>query len=312
MERPYVKSLEKIATQLELSLDKPTSTIYGVMNGYKFCLIPFNETYRFTLKFSLKQENELPDANLLKEIVAESKSIVECQVQGHQVFYVLKTGMTANKSAEKLQEVLPLITQFLASNYFQNCCQNCGAEGEDVYNVAGTPVICCETCFKEYSEAVNANEQAKNQKKENIVAGLVGAFLGSVLGVIAIIVLGQLGYVAALSGIVLAICSLKGYELLGGKLSKQGIIGSSIIMIIMVYVGMRLDWSISVASYYQEADVFSAFRLMPQLLSEGYVESSAYYGNLAMLYLFTALGAIPTILNVLRNRKLGSESYKLS
>lgn len=36
-------------------------------------------------------------------------------------------------------------------------------------------------------------------------------------------------------------------------------------MIIMVYVGMRLDWSISV---YQEADVFSAFRLMPQLLSE--------------------------------------------
>jgi hypothetical protein len=83
-------------------------------------------------------------------------------------------------------------------------------------------------------------------------------------------------------------------------------------MIIMVYVGMRLDWSISVASYYQEADVFSAFRLMPQLLSEGYVESSAYYGNLAMLYLFTALGAIPTILNVLRNRKLSSESYKLS
>ncbi|HPR80903.1 MAG TPA: hypothetical protein PK268_03215 [Enterococcus sp.] len=145
-----------------------------------------------------------------------------------------------------------------------------------------------------------------------MVAGLVGAFLGSVIDVIAIIVLGQLGYVAALSGIVLAIYSLKGYELLGGKLSKQGIIGSSIIMIIMVYVGMRLDGSISMASYYQEADVFSAFRLMPQLLSEGYVESSAYYGKLAMLYLFTALGAIPTILNVLRKRKLGSESYKLS
>lgn len=43
------------------------------------------------------------------------------------------------------------------------------------------------------------SEQAKKQKKENIVAGLVGAFLGSV---IANIVLGQLAYIAALSGIV--------------------------------------------------------------------------------------------------------------
>jgi len=312
MERPYVKSLEKIATQLELSLDKPTSSIYGGVNGYKLCLIPFNESYRFTLKLSLKQENELPDANKLKEVVSQSKSIVECTVQGHQVFYVLKTGMTVNKSREKLQEVLALITQFLATHHFQNCCQNCGLEGEAIYNVAGTPVICCEGCFQEYSEALQANEQAKNQKKENLVAGLVGAFLGSVIGVIAIIVLGQLGYVAALSGIVLAISSLKGYELLGGKLSKQGIVGSVVIMIVMVYVGMRLDWSISVASYYPEADVFTAFRILPQLLREGYLETNAYYGNLAMLYLFTALGGIPTIVNVMRNRKLSSESYKLS
>ena len=41
-------------------------------------------------------------------------------------------------------------------------------------------------------------------KPENVLAGVVGALLGCLLGVGCIVLLGQLGYVAALSGIVLA------------------------------------------------------------------------------------------------------------
>lgn len=59
------------------------------------------------------------------------------------------------------------------------------------------------------------NQQAELGKKENVVAGVVGALLGSLLGVACIVLLGQLGYVAAVSGIVMAICTMKGYELLG-------------------------------------------------------------------------------------------------
>ena len=118
----------------------------------------------------------------------------------------------------------------------------------------------------------------------------MGAFLGSLIGAGAIILLGQLGYVAALSGIAMAICAIKGYELLGGKLSTKGIISSIIVMIIMVYVGNRIDWSISVANYYTDVDVFYAFRILPDLIREGYLEASQYYGNLGLVYLLRRLG----------------------
>ena len=57
----------------------------------------------------------------------------------------------------------------------------------------------------------------------------------------------QLGYVAAISGAIMAVCALKGYELLGGKLTKKGVIISVVIMIVMTYVGDRVDWAITVS-----------------------------------------------------------------
>ena len=67
--------------------------------------------------------------------------------------------------------------------------------------------------------AMNAQQTA--QKKENIVGGIVGALLGSLLGMLSVLILSQLGYVAALSGVIMAVCVLEGYEMLGGKLTKR-------------------------------------------------------------------------------------------
>src|SRR5699024_12394696 len=112
---------------------------------------------------------------------------------------------------------------------------------------------------------------AEGEKQESFIGGLVGGLIGSLLGVGSIILFGQLGYVSALSGIIMAVCSLKGYEFLGGKLTGKGIIGTSIVMVIMVYVGTRLDWSISIASVVAEVDFLTAFRVFPELLRKGFV-----------------------------------------
>ena len=70
-------------------------------------------------------------------------------------------------------------------------------------------------------------EEQQKKRQENVVAGLVGAFLGALLGVVCTVVIGQLGYVASLSGLIMAVGALKGYELLGGRLSKKGAVISS-------------------------------------------------------------------------------------
>ena len=83
--------------------------------------------------------------------------------------------------------------------------------------------------------------QQKAQKKENIVGGIVGALLGSLLGMLSVLILSQLGYVAALSVVIMAVCVLKGYEMLGGKLTKKAVVISAVIMILMTYFADRVD-----------------------------------------------------------------------
>lgn len=62
----------------------------------------------------------------------------------------------------------------------------------------------------------------KTQRHEHVLAGLVRAFLGSLIGVACIVGIGQLGYVASLSGVVMAVYAIRGYSLLGGAISRKG------------------------------------------------------------------------------------------
>ena len=45
-------------------------------------------------------------------------------------------------------------------------------------------------------------EEQQKKRPENIPAGIVGAFLGTLLGVVCTVVIGQLGYVASVSGLI--------------------------------------------------------------------------------------------------------------
>lgn len=144
--------------------------------------------------------------------------------------------------------------------------------------------------------------EEERTRKENIVAGVVGAFLGSLIGVVCTVVIGQLGYVAAISGLIMAVCALKGYELLGGTLSKKGVAVSAVLILAMTWFAHRLSWAVALAiALEQELTILESFRAIPYMLESGILESRPYWGDLVMLYLFTLLGAVPTIINGLKN-----------
>ncbi len=142
----------------------------------------------------------------------------------------------------------------------------------------------------------------EEKRRENVVAGAVGAFLGALIGVVCTVVIGQLGYVASVSGLIMAVCALKGYELLGGALSRKGAAIASVLILVMTYFAHRLTWAAAIMSAFEgEVGLLEAFRAIPQMLEEGMLEGPAYWGDLAMLYLFTLLGAVPTIISGLRS-----------
>lgn len=146
-------------------------------------------------------------------------------------------------------------------------------------------------------------ETETKKRPENVVAGVVGAFLGSLLGVVCTVAIGQLGYVASVSGLIMAVGALKGYELLAGRLSKKGAVISCVLILGMTWLAHRLGWAITVAQA-MDAGIFDCFKLLPSMVKTGMVKSTAYWGDLAMLYLFTLLGAVPTIIGGLRSASM--------
>lgn len=139
----------------------------------------------------------------------------------------------------------------------------------------------------------------KAERRENVLTGLIGAFLGSLIGVACIVAIGQLGYVASISGVIMAVCAIKGYELLGGAMSRKGAVIACILIVLMTYLGNRLDFAVTVARLVG-TDIFSTFQALNELFDAGYLNVGAYWGNLVMLYLFTLLGAVPTLITAFR------------
>lgn len=145
----------------------------------------------------------------------------------------------------------------------------------------------------EYSYA-EGSVSVSDSVKERVVLGTLGAFVGALIGTICIVILGQFGYIASICGVVMGFCAMGGYQLLGKKMSKKGIIITIVIMLVMVYVSNWFSYALAVADV-AEVDVLTAFLVTPELVGEGFIDAGAYYKDLVMLYAFMAIGAVPTI-----------------
>lgn len=299
------EQLRSIAQENGLQFDSRTCTAFGNKNGYEIYLdlASFNGTALIMLNVSVSKGTEPPDRKELESIVKQHKVLGGCTVHGYKAAYQLRTTVAAKKSAELTREAIEIVTQFLREHMYRDCCQTCGqAKPISVCSVSGVTQQMCDDCFLKVSSAVDRAHQEETQKTESVFGGIIGALIGSLIGVAAIVLLGQLGYVAALSGLVMGVCTLKGYELLGRRLSTRGLIISCVIMLAMVYLGNQLDWAFTVMRA-TSMDFVLSFRAIPMLISQGVIEVSNYLINLGLVYVFAVLGAVPTVRSAIVNQK---------
>ena len=189
-------------------------------------------------------------------------------------------------------------------------CPKCGKEVHD-------GAFMCEYCGQTLKQDVQAAADPMNpmapthvppviqQKPENVVTGTVGALLGALLGAAAIVLLSMAGYVASVSGLILSICTFKGYELLGGRLTKKGIVISLILILITPFVADQIAWAVAIYQSYKSYNITfaEAFSMIGPFLEEGFIDKSSYISDLLMLYLFTALGAFSSVWNTIKGNK---------
>lgn len=191
----------------------------------------------------------------------------------------------------------PIIDHLAEYNYISGC-DKCGNSSEvlNCCEIDGGYHFQCSKCanaLPNYSQAVSINTKPA---KSNFIAGLVGAFFGSLIGCAAWILIYKLGYIAGIAGAITAICSMKGYELLGGRLDKKGVVGSVIIMLIMIFVANKAAWTWD--AYDSLKDYGWSFAELFQELNYILEESDligSYITDLAIGYILTVVASFKTI-----------------
>lgn len=136
---------------------------------------------------------------------------------------------------------------------------------------------------------------------ENFVLGLVGALIGAAIGGASIIGLGQLGYIASISGVILAFCTLKGYELLAKGISTKGVIVCAVLMLVTPFLADYLN--LGIALYKELSPLGATFgdcmEILPEVLKDSEVKGE-YLKNLGILYLFVVLGGFYIVKNAFK------------
>ena len=208
-------------------------------------------------------------------------------------------------TAQSLISFYKEVTGWLAANGMVSVCDQCGAADTSLYHIGRGYNVVCPRCLDQMTQA------AKAQQKEipgNLPAGIVGAMLFSLAGVALWVLVYQLGYIAAICGLVLMVCSFKGYEKFGKKLDMAGIAASVLVAVFMALVSQYICVGLDIYEVFQEygIGILESLRAVPDFLFDPELELlGAYAPDLLMGFVFMAVGSFSFIRNAVAAQKHG-------
>lgn len=299
-----------LAARVEANYDEDLEILFANKDGYTFYILDTGQK-QFRIIFSVKADEAVFSPNDLKQLAKDNKVIAAVNQNRYALTVTVKNGMTKGKTKEKIVQALDASLTFLKEHGFANVCEHSGEVlATAVYQVGTNILILSEESFNELSSNLAMDNKSYEQQNENVLAGSVGAFIGSVLGAVVALIIAQLGYVSFISGIVMGVCTIKGYELLGRKLSKKGVIISVFFMIVMTLLAHQFDYAFLLAREVG-SDVFASFSALTSYILTGGEIDSSYWINLGLLLLFTGIGAAYMVYDAMKKQTLKYITRKL-
>ena len=153
------------------------------------------------------------------------------------------------------------------------------------------------------------------EQNENLIAGIVGAFLFSLAGAVIYFLLYMVGYIASISGLIGVVCAIKGYAIFSKKESIKGIVIASVIALFVMVLAWYFSISYEIYDSYQTAlaegeiaftvSFLEAVRVTPDFLAIDEVAAECFK-DLALSLLFAVIGAGGYVYTKIKNAKNAS------
>lgn len=150
------------------------------------------------------------------------------------------------------------------------------------------------------------------EQHENMIAGIAGAFLFSLAGAVIYFLLYMVGYIASISGLVGAVCAIKGYAIFSKKETIKGIVIASVISLLVMVLAWYFSISYEIYDSYQtsfangEVDFTVSFieavRVTPDFLEIPDVGASCFK-DLGISLLFCVIGSGSYVFTKIKNAK---------
>lgn len=310
------EELHAIASELGLQFDEESGSIYGVQSGYLLLLHEADVKNQFRLSVSVSLDGNPADSEENELVWDEFKSeslpdLSTLSIDQYTVSIVVKGAMRKSKTIEKLQTLIRDLVAFLESHHFVQVCGYSGQEGPvGLYQLGDSIFLINEESYQLLKSNLQIEMDSYQNQKENVLLGTVGALLGALIGGAVALFIARLGYVAMLAGVVLGICTIKGYEILGKKLTRKGIVISSILMVITVFLVNQVDLAMEVVAKLGIEFAF-ALRLVNEVIFSGDLPDNYFY-NLGMLAVFTLVGAWVSVSSVWSSHKTKGIARKIA
>lgn len=238
----------------------------------------------------------------LHQMVKDSSVLKSISLNQYVTTFTVKAGMTKAKTIENIRQALTEILQFLQTNGFYTVCGYSGEKGlVGLYQIDDSLFLMNEECFKELSTQLKIETDSYNSQKENVLIGTVGAFIGAIIGGAVALFIARMGYVSYIAGLVLGVCVVKGYEILGKKFSKKGAVISTVLMLLTIVLVHQFDYTLHLMSEY-ELSFADSFDAVNATVLNGDAPQE-YFINFLLLAVFTGIGAWGAISSALSTQK---------
>ena len=245
-------ALKRLAAENGMKMAKGCA--YGELGGFLVSL--FNENNFRSMYINYAAGANVPEENekraRLDALLASAKA------QGNVLSYnVLNDGVQMSfrangKGMASLRALLPQLLGALAQEGFIGtaCCSRCGGAADGTEKIVlqnGRAQLMHEACITALADEQREAVQQQSHSGNNYWMGLLGAVLGTLVGLIPWVLLARAGYFASIAGFLIGLCAKKGYELFRGKLGRPKLVVLIVCSVLGVVLAQYVDVWIQVA-----------------------------------------------------------------
>lgn len=204
---------------------------FNTFEGFHTIIEFLAEENRYSLLLGCNAEDMTLLLHKLKSFSAENKTfITKALYKDRRIKINVKMTVDSDIDRENLKNVTRYITELCKSGIILPICRVCSRNRKTGMYIVGRELMpICDKCIVRKRRQYERRRDMFIKKKQNMPAGLAGAFFGAALGASVYILLYQFWQAYGIWAGVIAVCTFAGYVIAGKRATKLSAVFCEII-----------------------------------------------------------------------------------